>query len=162
MVRRADADGVQIFVFLVEHLAPVLIESGVGVSGFDALGASGVDIGGGDEIDRRMRGDAIQRGPGHAVGAERGEANAAAGWRGDEVANEEGGGENGATSDGHFFLSTALTDGAGADFGIWQGGSKARQAIWREAGVDDVEPFQRFQLGQVIDRNVGDFAVAEA
>jgi hypothetical protein len=102
VVRRADADGVQILVLFVEHLAPILIVLGLGVSGLHPSGPRGVDIGGGDEVDGGVRGDAVKRGPGHAVGAHGGETDAAAGRRGDQVSDEEGGGEDAATGDGHF------------------------------------------------------------
>jgi hypothetical protein len=69
MIGRADADGVEVAILLVEHLPPVLIERGFRVRGLDAFIARGIDIRDGDQIDRGVCGDAVQGGVGHAIGA---------------------------------------------------------------------------------------------
>ena len=45
MIRRADADGVEILVLLREHLTPILMQLGQGVSGLHSRGAAAIHLG---------------------------------------------------------------------------------------------------------------------
>ncbi len=94
VVGRGDVDGVEVFLF-VEEFAPVLVNLEVGIFLFQALGAGEVHVGDGDEFHVGLAGDGAEVRAGHATGAEAGVEQRAAGRGGDEVADEEGGGDAG-------------------------------------------------------------------
>jgi hypothetical protein len=57
VVGRRDADGIDLLVFLLEHLAPVLVDADFWKALLEVLEAAQVDVGSGDQIERRMLGE---------------------------------------------------------------------------------------------------------
>ena len=60
VVGRADAGGVEMASLLAQHFAPVLIQTRVGIFGFDALDAVGVDFGYANQLHFGVGRDAVE------------------------------------------------------------------------------------------------------
>ena len=96
VVGRADADGVDIAVLFGEHLAPVLVDAGVGRTHLELVELGGIDLGDADQFDLGMAQQDVEGDEGHAARAEGAEAELVAGRSGNQVPDEERGSQEGA------------------------------------------------------------------